>query len=143
MCNVENVKLGEWLIITHDQEQEAALDRIKNSSFSSMITPRIKYTGIPYKVLAISYPFILVQVGNSRSVIDTRQVKWTKANKRYVEQFKGIELPISAAMFGSSSERDGGLSKICPRCGSRMVERETEGVNVWHLYCEDCGGEFI
>jgi hypothetical protein len=145
MSSVENIKLGQWLIVTYDRDYEATLEKMNNLPFGQIAAPRIKYTGIPYKVIALSYPFALVQVGKNRSVIDLRQVKWTKASRKYVSEFKQVEFPqgIGTNSFNNHSDDLNHDKMICPRCGARMIERSIQGINVWHLYCNDCGGEFI
>jgi len=146
MSSIENVKPGQWLIITYDQDYEKTMEATKNTPFQ-MMAPRIKYTGVPFRVVAVSPPFLLVQIGQNRSVVDTRQVNWTQATKRYVKEFKKINLPstvsVTPGIPSGIEEPSSPPEKICPRCGNRMIEKVTEGINVWHLYCDECGGEFI
>lgn len=144
MNSIDNVKTGQWLIVTSDREYEQVINQTRQTPLQPLI-PRIKYTGIPFKVIAISTPFLLVQTGNSRSVVDTRKIAWTVADQKYVREFAKISLP-DGEVPGTrleSPDKSSPPEMICPRCGCQMIERMVEGFNICNLYCNECGGEFI
>jgi hypothetical protein len=81
------------------------------------------YNGTPYKVIAKSYPFIVLEgLNGQRHSIDTRVLKVTSVSREYVN-----------ALDNRPRRR---VIANCPRCGNELVQAIIQGE--LRLYCKVC-----
>lgn len=142
MSHIENVKVGQWIVITNDHAHEKLVDKMRDYPWLLLQAPRIRYMGIPGRVIAKSSPFILLDVNGVRSVVDSRFISWTKADRRYVNEFSKIDHPNESIKV-DESELMGKSQPKCPRCNNPMRQAQPEGDLPFILVCDNCGGEFV
>lgn len=143
MSHIENLRVGQWIIVTKDLSTTELTNKLENFPWLLLQVPKIRYLGIPCKVIAISYPFILIQTNGTRSVIDSRTTEWTVANKRYVKKFLEIEdVPDQLVREDESNNSFNGTGK-CPRCNESMRFTQVVDGGPACLVCDKCGGEFV
>ncbi|MDE2099670.1 MAG: hypothetical protein KGL39_20625 [Patescibacteria group bacterium] len=93
-----------------------------------------KFSGEPHRVLAVSRPFLLLQLNEGGSHgLDLREWSVTRLDERYVK-----------AWFRSNSGPDNECEDRddharCVRCGERMRQRHV-GAS-WRWYCPKCGSD--
>lgn len=142
--SIENLKVGNYFSII---ESNGQVD--------------LGFDGRPYKVEAISTPFILCSFQEEVMVFDSRLVKWTKNTKLYVSKYKKLYqklkmqlqegdavLPIEpdSMVLEADMLANAGYSideplpytvaeeVRCKVCNSVMLEDEKE-----ELFCKICG----
>lgn len=135
MSKLENVKKGDWIIIT----EVKSLSYPTNIPGTYLETYPYSCNGIPLKILAINPPWLAVTDGRYKGTIDFRYVSWTKAEKDYLKQFEDIRLDTEVENFKNFwyvrcvEQPD----KVCPNCGNKLIERKDLITN-WELYCKNC-----
>lgn len=135
MVKPDDLRVNQWLVITASEEELL-------SPFGELVTVRNRMvTGVPYKVLAISLPFVSVTDGNYRLVFDTRHVTFTKATTSYANSLRGAK-PTSRGLKlpEPKKEKDKSTKKerACPNCGENLVERRID-IGSWVFACNHCG----
>jgi hypothetical protein len=142
LSHIENVRVGQWIVVTNDHAHEKLCDKMKENPWLLLQIPRIRYMGIPGRVIAKSPPYILLDVNGARSVIDSRYISWTKAERRYVNEFSKIDHPNETIKVEESELMVKNKPK-CPRCGVEMRQAQPDGEMPTILVCDNCGGEFV
>ena len=135
MSQLENIKKGDWIVITNvlTISYPSHVPGVYNESYP------YSCNGLPLKVLAINPPWIAVTDNRYVGTVDSRCVNWTKASKEYLEALKHIKTPNEIENFKNlwylpeTKEFD----KICPNCGSKLIQRK-DLITDWELYCSEC-----
>lgn len=117
---VDDMRIGQWLVITYQH------------SIPEKIRPNIRYDGRPWRIEAISLPFIAVSCGTCIHSIDVRDFIFGRCTSRYAHMMMGAEEePVEAK---PKKER-----MRCVNCGEKMVLIRIKGqpeANRW--YCCKC-----
>jgi DNA-directed RNA polymerase subunit RPC12/RpoP len=119
ISHFDNIK--GWVAIVGNANDDNEPSYIPNGA---MLVRQVDsgYNGIPYKVVAKSYPFVVLEdLNGSRHSIDTRVLKITSVSQAYVNA------------LGNRRRK---TKYQCPRCGSELVEAIIQGET--RLYCKVC-----
>ena len=135
--HIENLHVGDWVTGCNDLRPE------EDYGFFGCRQP-LNFDGMPWKVKAISAPFIVAERDGCTVTMDLRVVGLTKLSAAYVRVLRNTKIdtsddkPIRRAKKRVKTKRD---PRDCPRCGQRMVQRIPNGSpkRLWHRVCPDCG----
>jgi len=128
--HIEDLHVGDWITGTEDRRD-----------LSGFFGHRpMQFDGMPWKVKAISAPFIACERDGVLITINIRDVGITKLSQPYVRALRAVEIKGEAPKRKKKrkAKRD---PRDCPRCGQRMVQRIPSGEvkRLWHRICPDCG----
>lgn len=77
--HVENLKKGEWITVTNLGTKTVFGEEVENEC---------RFIGVPMRVKAISYPFVMVAIANHFiEPIDLRKVEITRLNGAYIASY--------------------------------------------------------
>lgn len=138
----ENLQVGDYIIVVEDREW----DPIDTTKFPHRSNPPIAYHGIPYRIMAVSYPMIAVDVGGAVQTVDLRRYNVRTVTQEYFDCFKDIEdgddykfnVPEE---LKEEEDREDPQRGLCPVCISKMSEFKPAGEDTWGLRCRECGFE--
>jgi len=120
MDHFENVKIGQSIVVIDSTHQ------LWDYNLDNPQPPQ--YSGVPYKVIGIEFPFIMTQHVPSKNVssIDVRECVFKIVSKGYAKAYN------KACVDMLKKEE-----KKCPRCKNLMGIREIQtGQTV--LICDNC-----
>jgi hypothetical protein len=89
MTPADSLYVNNWVAISGDKHEQSLL---KNSRVT--LLERAEFSGEPLKIIAISYPFVLVKVQRRgfHDVLDLRRFEVVKLHKTFVA--KVLEQPV-------------------------------------------------
>ena len=135
--HIDDLQVGQWVAIEHDL---AANDQ--PNDFWGNCQRESRVDGMPLKILSISLPFVAVTDGQSRFVLDSRELVLCRLDKRFVKSLTST--PRLATDHGSfvitnqpRQAQEQPPERACPVCHERLIERFAGGV--WLLACRQCG----
>ncbi|HZN34468.1 MAG TPA: hypothetical protein VFB80_11640 [Pirellulaceae bacterium] len=105
----------------------------------------LQFPGVPLRIVELGLPFACVTDGQKTFAIDLRDFDVQKVGGKYAAAMAGYCTdPRQAeqkrtALLGQAAPPAAADPKVCPRCGQRMVERRTAGIQGWFLTCSTCG----
>lgn len=139
MTAPDDLKVGMYIVVTHDRIAESHADA---PSMFGMCRGPVRYSGIPYKITAISLPFIAVVQDDDDDcgveALDVRQLEVQKVTRQYYKAWAGDSEQHSESKGGIPYWSYGGKT-ACQRCGGPVVERLTApGKGVWSKLCSSC-----
>lgn len=118
--HVDDIKPGDWLAI------------------SALRTPseeEHRFNGLPFRVKAISLPFLAVQSESRTYAIDVRRCVFTLVSAAYARALSSM--PAKPRKKRKKLEEPD--ERACPRCGDRLCQRFSSVLGVWCIYCRECG----
>jgi hypothetical protein len=127
--HIENLKKGKYVAVTADRRE---------TPFGHHADMTL--TGVPYKVIAISAPFVALQdVRGVVHSIDTRDFTLSLVTTEYWNVYYS-KAPVRKRRQRHKPINDGWVR--CVNCGTRMAQRYT---GVWQYICPECGtlGELV
>lgn len=161
--HVEDLKQTDWVVVVDTmEEEEYTTVYTPEGSMSINMRPRDKNVpkidGMPYCVLAVSFPFIGVTNGVSgKFAIDMRKVRVRKVTEEYamlmapfVNDYDWIENKDGTHKIVANLDNPVDVPALphhtttcgeCPRCGNDLTQRLVSGGG-WFLYCCECGSRF-
>jgi hypothetical protein len=91
--------------------------------------PGLRFSGIPFKIIAKSLPFLLVEWQDDGivSTIDTRELGFSVVDKRYLTKFRQVRVCCDIQQ----------PSNRCINCGTSMNQTFQKGE--WQWLCPQCG----
>lgn len=119
---IDDILAGQWIAVTSWRRERQACEW---SWFEQPAYPPL--AGSPLKVIAISLPFLVVEAGGQIGRIDTREFSFARITDEYV-----AALSVAPKQLKPGRRTDG-----CPRCGSRLIQRNT-GTGAWDRFCREC-----
>lgn len=128
--NIENLHPGDWVTGIEDLRQRG----------DGFFHRPYEFDGMPYKVKAISAPFIVCERNGTIVTMDTRIVGLTKLLPGYVRALRNETAVDETPEPRKKKRKPKRDSRDCPRCGQRMVQRIPNGSvkRDWHRVCPDC-----
>jgi len=140
---VLTLKPGELITISGRKEPEG----FQESMFGTRWHNKEPFQGKPWKVLATSFPFILVTDGDTEDTIDTQVYTVIRVNKEYARAYEKAHnlrngehrnvRPGKLITKRKKTKRKKHISE-CPMCDEKMAQiRKPDGV--WAYQCKNCG----
>lgn len=152
MQSVENVSVGDFLIVVSDRYQQKD---ILPAGFEYRVVEEVgEIDPEPLRVVAVSSPIILcertAEVGEG-DFIDCRFQTFTKVSPEYVSEYCRLQrVKPPRGLNASASEEDreeaGETFGLCPVCLGKMSEMRHVNQFVkseWVLFCKDCNKGLI
>lgn len=135
MSKVENLKVGDWIVLTkvNTVSHPTQIPGVYSESYPYCCN------GMPLKILAINFPWIAVTDTRYVGTIDSRLVYWTKASKEYLKALGNVKLVPETENFINLwyTPEARAVNKICPNCGNPLTQRK-DLLTDWELYCKEC-----
>jgi len=152
------IKEGHWVVairdFDHDWEDDP--DDDEPQMVWGMFGPQRadsrtakSYDGVPFKVLAMSYPFLAVTEGKDRYSIDYRRFDLQIVSEKYAQAVHTLKAKDFQKAISSKKDQKK-LEKIqkeedeqtCKRCGTKMMSQRLikPGSGEWAYYCPNCDG---
>lgn len=97
----------------------------------------VPLSGIPSVVVALSWPFVLLNAGGSANPVDRRRVTLTKTTKEYYEGYFSI-----AGRAPAPDPTTTQSTATCPSCGGVMRVLLSPN-NMARFVCPHCGIEGV
>jgi ribosomal protein S27AE len=128
--HIENIKKGDWFVITGDKYVEA--DRQDGYQIPHSMRP--VHSGHPFEVLCVQAPFIVARAVNvyEPTAFDIRRFAMAKVPPAYAEAyvpagrvFYGLRRPLRGRRLGD------GKPDLCPRCGCELLSMTKDGDPRW------------
>ncbi len=140
---VDDMHVGQWIAVIGE-----ASSQHDDNPFSFMRPRCTRVDGRPLKVMAVTPPFVAVDDGISKYALDTRELTFTRLDKRYVNQMSahgrravinenGGVLILDRAPIKKSETKD---HRDCPNCGESRL-RQVHRAGIWKLVCPVCSFE--
>lgn len=135
----ENLKVGGWYqVLEHEDEPEQQ----QQNPFMYSTPQKIRYNGVPYRILAVSFPFILCKDVRGKSVtMDTRVTKLTACLDSFVRAFSkefGRDDDGNPVRKKQRKKKETADRYTCPRCGGRIVQIMNRNHDGWRFTCQNC-----
>lgn len=124
-CHIENIRANDWI---------TGIEDLRDCPHHS----RMSFDGLPWKVVAISAPFLVCQRNGMTITLDVRAIGVTKCLPAYVKALECINIGEQEQAKPRRKKKPKRDPRDCPRCGQRMIERMS-GAREWHVICRDCG----
>lgn len=158
MTKIDDLNVGDFIVISgvREEDYQPAWGSY-DSPFGpprQPVTPVL--TGNPFRIEAISLPFLCVTDGHHRAGLDVRRFVFQRVTKEYVQAMvagrsdstifssrKTLERGDTHPLLVTGKKRKKKTKpdpKACRRCGSKMIERRMPYAK-WQLVCPDCGFE--
>lgn len=146
---IDDIKVGQWLVIS---KSEGSTRR----SMWGPIETEPEYDGAPFKVIAVSLPFIAIRLYHGRAAtLDTRVHWFSKADPKYVQVLIDQvdnhpearpgerEKPLKRRRRRLREPQPAGMEAIdpsqCRRCGNQCNQRMNYHARQWEFVCATCG----
>jgi len=138
MTPIDDLKVGDYVAVVNSKAP-------CRTDFFGNDRPH-EYDGKPFRIQAISLPFLALEWGEHVLSLDVRAHEVQKVSWRYAKALTpngSQEAVLTTPRKKKRRKRD---KSLCPRCGERLIQRLTTGVlmkNIWVLVCsnDDCGFE--
>lgn len=143
---IDALKVGDWI---------ALVDLIAEQPTNTFgFRVEAEFNGLPYKIIAIDLPFILVHGMPGKCAIDTRRFQVKRMSREYVKAAfrdcdrlrdtrRAVKPPAFAQPRRKREKPQEPDPRDCPRCGERMVQRQSKeeitGDVIWRYKCNYCG----
>ncbi len=100
------------------------------------------FDGKPWRVIAISMPWVLATDGIERACFDTRRTELTLVSKEYARNWRAKEAitqktPIVIGKIKNKKKKR--HPSECPRCETRMSQILKDDRSGWQWVCKSCG----
>jgi len=140
VSKTENLRVGEHIIITRIYAENT-------------YGAKPMYDGVPWMILAINTPFLLVRSGPHVRSIDSRECDWTMACDDYLHMFNDHVVKARSSVSQGESRITGSHIELienspeiehkfpCPQCNGPMREMLAQRGPGWFLKCPECGFE--
>ncbi len=143
--NFDELKAGQWVVLTEEITKD---EGYQESNIFGSRHYHWRPDGQPLEVLAVDLPFVMVKaLSGAVSSVDIRYYRLMKCYKKYVQA--AIDETENRRMSPVQERRIVGKRRkkikekkeprACPRCGTKMIERKTEGLGGWRKVCPECG----
>jgi hypothetical protein len=120
--HIENLKRGDFI---------AVID-------SDCAPNPIAYDGTPYRVAAVSPPFVCATVRGRVVTLDARVTRFTHVSKAYAKAWYNDEQKIEEPPPPSSGD---GYAR-CVACGERLIQRQDIEARKWLWVCPHCDAQY-
>jgi len=135
---IDDVRPGEYLMLSGKDEPEE-YDPFGSSWMMLRPAKRRNHGMTPCRVLAVSPPFLAVEMRGQRVSIDARDYELLRVSRRFVESLDEQKPIPSVGKKRRRKEKPD--PRCCIRCGTRLVQRLVYVIEraQWLPTCKQCG----
>lgn len=136
MTPVDDLNVGDWIAVV-----DQLVDPEPSQSPWEMITANCRptYDGSPWRIKAISLPFIAVTDGKRNCALDVRRWAVQRVSKKYADSMYG-KPAVKKKRVRVVVEEHNPQADECPKCRQRLVQRLIfeNGEGHWREMCRSC-----
>lgn len=152
MTKVDDISVGDFVVVIKDLSHEPVGYR---EGFIPYTIPEPAYDGVPFEVVAIGLPFLVLKTPYDRAsgidykTVDIRKYQLQKVDTSYVSIFINDTYTTKTGEVLVETEKSEKHRKVCPECGGSLCEtrlldtidiatRSRGSYHSWAFKCDSC-----